>query len=34
MGAAFGVFVVGLMALLLAIYIIALLGQGLRRTRG
>jgi multidrug efflux pump subunit AcrB len=33
MGAAFGVFVVGLMGLLLGIYIIALLGQGLRRTR-
>ncbi|MFA8441051.1 efflux RND transporter permease subunit [Yoonia sp.] len=34
MGAAFGVFIVGLMALLLVIYIVALLGQGARRARG
>ncbi|WP_108813700.1 efflux RND transporter permease subunit [Loktanella sp. Alg231-35] len=33
-GPAFGVFVGGLMVLLLAIYVIALLGQGLRRARG
>jgi hypothetical protein len=33
MGAAFGVFVAGLLALLLAIYIIALLGYGLRSSR-
>jgi len=33
MGAAFGLFVAGLMGLLLAIYVIALLGQGLRRVR-
>ncbi|EBA12097.1 efflux RND transporter permease subunit [Roseobacter sp. CCS2] len=33
MGAAFGLFVIGLMVLLLAIYVIALLGQSLRRAR-
>ena len=33
-GPAFALFVVGLMVLLLAIYVVALLGQGLRRARG
>ncbi|MEJ8562855.1 hypothetical protein QTO30_17650 [Yoonia sp. GPGPB17] len=33
-GAAFGLFVTGLMVFLLAIYIIVLLSQGTRRARG